>query len=528
MWHLEVSERDVCLFRLRLPAAGLRLGAADDCDVQLPGLETPVKIEPARKEIFLTRAGGAGEAIPAGEPVALGRYSLVASTAALPPAAASRTQWLRYDPARQTVTATTAALQIVAGPDAPREIDVDRESLVIGTSAGCDATLTDEFVSGRHVRLQRTRDGWAVVDLGSRNGVFLDEVRVQEAVWPAGAKLRLGKTTLLLARQNCEERAPLPDEEQFAGMVGRSPAMRRVFGLIRAVAPTEATVRLQGPTGSGKELAARAIHAASRRADGPFIAVNCGSVARDLIAGELFGHVKGAFTGAGADRAGLFELAGGGTIFLDEIGELPLELQPNLLRVLEDREVRRVGGNRAVPIDARVIAASNRDLPAETAAGRFREDLFYRLDAFPIQLPSLRERLEDLPLLVDHLLAREARGLRRSPPRLTHRALAALRAQAWPGNVRELANVLSRAMLLAGGRDALDAGDFALGPAAANRGGSATASGTLVEAEREAIRRALAECASVKDAATRLGVAVSTVYAKAKKYGFDLSHKESS
>jgi DNA-binding NtrC family response regulator len=519
MWWLEVRERGGLLFRLGLPAAGLRVGATDDCELHLPGLTETLKIEPARREIWLTR-GSRAAAIPSGEPFDVGPYSFTASTQAAAPGASSlRTQWLRYDADRQTITASRAVLRVVEGPDAPREIEIDRDALVIGGQLGCDVALTDEFVSGRHARLQLSADGWTIVDLGSRNGAYLDEMRVLSAVWPPGAKLRLGKTVLTLAHQEDVAAAPIAEDERFAGMVGRSEATRRVFGLIRVVAPTDATVLVEGPTGTGKELVARAIHSVSSRAEGPFVAVNCGSVAHELIAEELFGHVKGAFTGAATDRQGLFELAEHGTLLLDEIGELPLDLQPNLLRVLEEHEVRRVGCARATPVDVRVVAATHCDLRAEAAAGRFRPDLLHRLNTFPIALTPLRDRLDDLPPLVEHLLAREAARYHRAPPAVGADAMRVLLAHSWPGNVRELANVLGRSLLLAGSRDRLHAADLAL--SADPLADPNAPAPSLADVERNVIRRALESFPTRREAAAHLGIAPSTMYAKMKEYGLD-------
>jgi len=243
----------------------------------------------------------------------------------------------------------------------------------------------------------------------------------------------------------------LPSEhEAFGEAVGRSVAMRTIFGLLERLAPTEATVLLTGETGTGKDVLARAIHAASRRAGGPFVVVDCGAVVGSLIESELFGHEKGAFTGATERRQGAFELADGGTLFLDEIGELPLDLQPKLLRAIEQRAFKRVGGSREQRVDVRIVAATKRPLRQEVERGKFREDLYFRLAVVPIELPPLRERPEDVPLLVERLLERFAarEGLER-PLKLAPEAMAALKAHDWPGNVRELRNVLERAALLA-------------------------------------------------------------------------------
>jgi transcriptional regulator with GAF, ATPase, and Fis domain len=234
-----------------------------------------------------------------------------------------------------------------------------------------------------------------------------------------------------------------------SGIVGESVALQAVLEQIELVADTDATVLITGESGTGKELVARAIHERSLRRKGPLVRMNCAAIPESLFESELFGHVRGAFTGALNDRPGRFEAAGGGTLLLDEIGEVPLALQPKLLRVLQEKEFERVGETRARKIDVRVVAATNRDLAEEMAAGHFRGDLFYRLNVFPIENPPLRERREDIPLLAEHFVGVAARRLRRPAPRLTEAALRQLMTREWPGNIRELENVIERAIILA-------------------------------------------------------------------------------
>lgn len=247
---------------------------------------------------------------------------------------------------------------------------------------------------------------------------------------------------------------PFSEKESFGALWGRSLRMREIFGLLERIAPTEATVLIEGETGTGKDLVAHTIHDFSRRKDGPFVVVDCGAVAPNLIESELFGHEKGAFTGATATRQGAFEMAHGGTIFLDELDELPLDLQPKLLRVLEQREIRRVGGSRPFKIDIRVVAATKHDLRKEVERGKFREDLFFRLSVVPVRLPALRERKEDLPLLARSFLARLA-GKAAEEVHLDERLLGSLTAHDWPGNIRELRNVLERGVVMGVGDMAL-------------------------------------------------------------------------
>ncbi len=249
------------------------------------------------------------------------------------------------------------------------------------------------------------------------------------------------------------------EEDSFHALVGRSQAMRAVYRLLEKAAAVDATVLVLGETGTGKELAARAIHSLSARRERRFVPVNCGALPAELVESELFGHARGAFTGAAAAKPGLFHEAQGGTIFLDEVGELPLAAQVKLNRVLQEKEIRRVGETQASPVDVRAVAATHRDLRVEIAAGRFREDLFYRLNVFTLTLPPLRERAEDVPLLAAHFLEKHARAVRRELRGFTPEALALLAAHPWPGNVRELENVVERAVAVAAG-EVVDAADL--------------------------------------------------------------------
>jgi len=259
----------------------------------------------------------------------------------------------------------------------------------------------------------------------------------------AAARKRLGDDARLAA--------PPGDEDAFHALVGRSAPMRGVYRLLEKAAAVDATVLLAGETGTGKELAARAIHYHSPRKERRFVPVNCGALPAELVESELFGHARGAFTGAAAAKPGLFQEAEGGTIFLDEVGELPLPAQVKLNRVLQEKEIRRVGETQATAVNVRVVAATHRDLKEEVRAGRFREDLFYRLNVFSVTLPPLRERSEDVPLLAAHFLEKHARALRRTLRGFSPDAMRLLAGHAWPGNVRELENVVERAVAIAGG-----------------------------------------------------------------------------
>ncbi|MGC4117021.1 MAG: sigma 54-interacting transcriptional regulator [Myxococcales bacterium] len=317
-----------------------------------------------------------------------------------------------------------------------------RDEAVVGSGERASVQLDDPFVSATHARLERSEGGFKVVDLASKNGTFVGAARVVEAVVPLGCPVRVGQTELVLKKpEKSDTGVPV-----FEGMVGGGEAMRKVYETIERVAPAQAAVAIFGESGSGKELVARAVHQRSPRASKPFVPVNCGALSKELVESELFGHEKGAFTGAEKMHRGAFEEADGGTLFLDEIGELPLTLQAKLLRALELGEIKRVGASRPMNVDVRIIAATNRDLRAEIRKGAFREDLYWRLCVVPIQLPPLRARRGDLALLIRHFL--KAFSPANALVALTKQAEAKLLEHPWPGNVRELKNIVHRSLLL--------------------------------------------------------------------------------
>ncbi|MEM7447708.1 MAG: sigma 54-interacting transcriptional regulator [Myxococcota bacterium] len=326
----------------------------------------------------------------------------------------------------------------------------DRDRITIGATADNDLVIDDETVSRNHCQIFVEGEHYMIRDLGSTNGTFVNRLRVREAWLKPECIVTLGKSEVRFHAVDEEVRVVPSDKQRFGDVVGRNAKMREVYTILDKIAPTDATVILGGETGTGKEVVARTLHQKSRRRDGPFIVFDCGAVPENLIESELFGHEKGAFTGAIGTRQGVFELAHGGTVFLDELGELALDLQPKLLRVLEQREVKRVGSAKAIRLDVRVIAATNRDLEKEVRAGRFREDLFYRLSVVRVVLPPLRSRREDIPLLVEHFLRTSRFNQDRSGrPKLNEVApetMECLIRYDWPGNVRELSNCIERAV----------------------------------------------------------------------------------
>jgi transcriptional regulator with PAS, ATPase and Fis domain len=339
-----------------------------------------------------------------------------------------------------TVELAAVTLYVVDGPDRGVRCEVTYGRASIGTAPSSQLRLRDPTVSRMHCEVWLRRDGVRIVDSGSTNGTYVDGVRILDAMLTAGAAIRIGATTLRVEVGPDPIHLQIASNDRFHGLLGASVEMRRLYAVLDRVAPTESTVLIQGETGTGKELAARAIHEASRRAKGPFVAVDCGAIPENLIESELFGHTRGAFSGALTDSKGLLMLADQGTLFLDEIGELPIALQPKLLRVLESREVRAVGAGVARRIDARVVAATNRHLAQRVNEGTFRDDLYYRLAVVEVVMPPLRTRREDIPLLAAHFL--EHFGAKDEA--LPEAMLATLMARSWPGNVRELRNFIER------------------------------------------------------------------------------------
>jgi transcriptional regulator with AAA-type ATPase domain len=338
-----------------------------------------------------------------------------------------------------------ARLLVLRGPDRGASAALDRDEVSVGSAPSSTLVLSDNTVSRHHLVIRPDRDAFLCRDLESTNGTRLGGHRIREAWLMPGDVLDLGATRLRLELLRQPVTLPLSPGDSFGRLLGASVAMKRLFALLQAVAVSDSTVALCGETGTGKDAAAESIHETSRRAAGPFVVVDCSAIPANLLESELFGYERGAFTGAVESRPGAFQEAHGGTLFLDEIGELPRELQAKLLRALENREVRPLGGKRPVKVDLRIISATNRDLRVDVNRGHFREDLYYRLHVVPVRIPPLRERMEDIPLLAEHFraqLTREPHG------RLPEGLVQELMAHAWPGNVRELRNRIEHALVV--------------------------------------------------------------------------------
>jgi DNA-binding NtrC family response regulator len=368
--------------------------------------------------------------------------------------------WVTYIGGKaSSVRVRRCRIEITAGPDSGLVRDIEAPVIRIGARRGNDVQISDSKVSGLHAEIRLDDRGYRLRDLDSTNGTFVGGLRVNDIYIPPGTQITVGGTRMRFEPLGESVEVELADSDRFGSMIGRSIKMRELFARLAKLARADATVLITGETGTGKELVAEALHEQSPRAKGPFVVLDCGSIPPSLIESELFGHERGAFTGATGSYPGAFERAHGGTVFLDEIGELPLAMQPKLLRVLEAKEVRRVGGQKVIDVDIRVVAATNRDLGVEVNRGRFREDLYYRLAVARVHVPPLRDRREDIPLLIDHILALTPGG---EEAAIAQETIDLMMKHDWPGNVRELRNVIERAVLLA--EEPADAGSLRRAP----------------------------------------------------------------
>ena len=350
-----------------------------------------------------------------------------------------------------TIQVETCTVAITNGANAGVSFEFSKDVIRIGAHPRCDIQVKDGTVSRFHCELHRDEVGYRLIDEGSTNGTYVGELRIREVFLHEGLEFQIGNTTLIFSTQLHEINLTHSALNRFGPLIGASRQMRQLYTLIQKIAPSDLSVVVEGETGTGKELVAQAIHEASRRANKVLVVFDCSAVPEHLIESELFGHEKGAFSGAVRTHAGLFEQADGGTLFLDELGELPINLQPKLLRALESGMIRRVGGEKMIKVDVRAISATNRDLVDMVKQGTFRQDLYYRLAKVKVNLAPLRERRGDASLIAQHFLERlnkQNEGFRHIAG-LTPNALHQLESREWPGNVRELRNVIERAYTFA-------------------------------------------------------------------------------
>ncbi len=413
-------------------------------------------------------------------------------------------------------------MRVCDGPAEGERYVIRKPEVRVGSDPSCDWVLAGDVAPVHfHVRMERGR--YRLHDAGTADGTRVDGADVQGPVdLCEGARVEAGGTTIELLSRTHEDPLRPMDTDRFIDLVGASRPMRELYQMIRRVAPARVPALILGESGSGKELVARALHRIGPRSGGPFVAVNCGALPSELVESELFGHVKGAFTGATSHRLGAFREANGGVLFLDEIGDLAPAAQVRLLRALENGVVRPVGADREEAVDVRVVAATHRDLAAEIDGGRFREDLFFRLCVGMVHVPPLRSRREDIPLLARHLLST---AVPERELRISAAAMAELKDHGWRGNVRALRNVLLRASLLADG-DAIEPAHLRFDLTPGNGSDPLMGMnrqelvGSLERAERQAIQNALDACGGNKMAAAKvLGIAKSTLHAKLKRYG---------
>lgn len=457
-----------------------------------------------------------------GDRIAIGDFTfMIASTSDIVPIKtvverSKATNILAYEPTEKILTSEKLQFTITS-PDQPiTKKTVSSKSITIGQHASCDLPVADKFISRRHCRIVSDGKSLRLIDLASTNGTFVEDIKITKVIIPPQGVFRVGKSTISYKRLTATEKIKPGKEDRLGSMIGTSRAMREVFTLIKRAAQSDATVAIIGETGTGKELCAHEIHASSLRKKGPFVAINCGAVPPDIIESQLFGHERGAFTGALERSIGLFEQANGGTIFLDEIGEMPLDLQTRLLRVIESNTIRRLGGRDEIEIDARIICATNRNLRRMVEDGRFRDDLFYRIYILPIDLPALRDRMEELPVLTEHIL-KEIAGKDRNVV-LTDGALKKLARHDWPGNVRELKNTLMRAIVSNPG-DIMDERNIDPVPLKT----TSCDGKEFQDNERSFLESSLVDNNyNISKTAKKLSLARTTLQNKIKKYGINL------
>ncbi|HYH95211.1 sigma 54-interacting transcriptional regulator [Hyalangium sp.] len=528
------------VLRFALDKARVVLGRGEKCDVVIPDPEV------SRQHLALVHDGktcqledlsGNGTVVagkvmkqgvlPDGADIALGQWRAVfrergSIESEGPTGVGRRTDVQAKDP--QDQEAMPAQVRVKQGSTEFLH-ELSGESFTIGKEPSSTIVVQDRFISSRHLKVTRKEGLFHVVDLNSTNGTFLGSARIFEVEVPLNTTLRVGETEIIL-----EPLSQGRQDSSFHGIIGNDPSVRNLVELIGRVAPSSAAVAILGESGTGKELVAKALHVCSTRADKPFIPINCAAISKELIESELFGHEKGAFTGAQGSRRGAFEEAHGGTLFLDEIGELPLELQAKLLRSLENGEIKRVGASRPSHVDVRVVAATNRDLLSAAREGKFREDLYYRLCVIPLVLPPLRNRKGDLGLLADSFV--RLYSPRGQTVKITPAALEKLQQHPWPGNIRELRNVVHRALLLRKGPK-IDASDISFDQEYSREPAGAPASHVSLDfpegmnleqmterAQRQIIEIALRRHNNNRERVSKeLGLARSTLFKRLRDWG---------
>ncbi|MEM9188508.1 MAG: sigma 54-interacting transcriptional regulator [Myxococcota bacterium] len=423
-------------------------------------------------------------------------------------------------PAGEELVLPHAGLRVLDGPHQGTEHPLRFLRLRIGSNPDNDLILPDDAVSGVHAELDATPDGWRLRDLGSTNGTFLEGIRVREAFLAGPSRIRVGATRLEIYAESGEQtRLPLSRRTNFGSLLGHSPAMRSVFATLEKASKSSAPILLLGESGTGKEVAARALHEKSDRRAMPYVVFDCGAASPTLVESQLFGHAKGAFTGAAEAREGVFEAASGGTLVLDEIGELPVDLQPKFLRILETGTVRRLGEVTDRPVDVRLIACTHRNLQEEIRQGRFREDLFFRLSVLVVHLPPLRDRPEEIPRLVQHFLSRLGGP---DAPEVGSPMMAVLQHHRWPGNVRELRNFVERLLAFpqADPASLLPSGEAPI----AEQSFHAAKQDATERFERAYLARLLAfHGDNISEAARVAGLSRQTCYRLMKKHGLESS-----
>ncbi len=417
-----------------------------------------------------------------------------------------------------------ASLAFSKGPEEGQRYQINKEKITFGKQEDNDLVINDEFISRHHGEIYFRNGEFFIRDLGSKNGTFINGKRVQGSILASGSRIETGNTGFDFLLSEDTVMSTDRKEDHLGDIIGKSRKIQALFTFCKKAASCDATVLINGETGTGKELIAKTIHSLSRRSHGPLITIDCGSIPRELIESELFGHEKGAFTGAQNQRKGAFERGNKGTVFLDEIGELPKEMQPKLLRILEEREFKRVGGDTHIPTDIRVIAATNKELNVEVTKGNFREDLFFRLYVIPISLPALRERKEDISLLTDYFINKNEQ-LKETGSQVTisDEALKKMTEYTWPGNVRELRNVIDRAIVNSD-MNQISAEDIQFIPTMKDENKTFSSShASLEEVEKQTIINALkAQDGNKKATAKLLGIAYSTMCEKVKKYKIEI------